>query len=109
MQYVATDWTPADWNYPPVPGKNKHFGTPYFFDGWKMGWKPLPETYVPRMPSAATMDLSNNFTHGGLIPNGEYRILARALRTFGDYKKAEDWQFKLSPTFVIRRNETKTP
>jgi hypothetical protein len=45
------------------------------------------------------LSLSDSLAHGDKVAPGEYRILARALRTYGDYNNASDWQFRLSNTF----------
>ncbi|KAF4783057.1 pyrolysin [Colletotrichum scovillei] len=54
----------------------------------------------PRLPSS-TWWPSGNFSRGGSIENGEYKILSRALRKCGDYHNISDWQIRVSPHIIV--------
>lgn len=41
------------------------------------------------------------FASGEKVPEGEFRLLARTLRTYGDPQNLDDWQWKLSAWFRI--------
>lgn len=72
----------------------------------------FPLRNYPRNGGGVYAPPQNVFAHGGDIPAGEYRILCRALRTFGDPNNLNDWQYKVSPWFRITREKppvTATP
>ncbi|KAI0045501.1 subtilisin-like protease [Auriscalpium vulgare] len=61
---------------------------------------PLLEVdYVPRSPNGyySTVEFTNEFANGTDIPNGNYRILVRALRVTGDITQEKDFDSWLSP------------
>ncbi|KAK1709886.1 hypothetical protein BDP67DRAFT_580223 [Colletotrichum lupini] len=58
----------------------------------------------PRLPSS-TWWPSGNFSHGGAIESGEYKILSRALRTYGDYHNISDWQIRVSPRIIVDKDK----
>ncbi|KAH6661787.1 peptidase [Plectosphaerella plurivora] len=96
---VEPDWQPSDWVYPPVPGKNKFIGHTVYYEPWVSSYFPFPIKNLARAVGTFWLAISDELAHGEKVSPGEYRILARALRTYGDYKKAEDWQFRLSNSF----------
>lgn len=98
-QLVEADWQPSDWVYPPVPGKNKFIGHTMYYEPWVSQYIPFPIKNLARAIGTFWLSIKDELAHGEKIAAGEYRILARALRTYGDYQKAEDWQFRLSNTF----------
>ncbi|KAK6221767.1 peptidase [Colletotrichum tabaci] len=98
---VTPDWQPSDWVYPPVAGKNKHVGFTIYFEPWLQSWIPFPVTYLTRAIGTFWLSISNELVGGATLAAGEYRILSRALRTYGKYEEAEDWQFRLSPIFKV--------
>ncbi|VUC21572.1 unnamed protein product [Clonostachys rosea] len=106
FDFVARDWTEEDWSYPAVPGEAKYYGsfktTPQGLSGTVSSF---PIRNYPRNNGAVYAPPQNVFAHGGDIPAGEYKILCRALRTFGDPNKLEDWQIKVSPWFRITREK----
>ncbi|KAM0279692.1 hypothetical protein ACHAQH_004494 [Verticillium albo-atrum] len=103
---VTPDFDPeTDWVYPPVSGKDNSIRITTFYDAWTSQYFPFPQTYFPRTSGIFWLSLGANYTHGGAVESGEYRILARALRTYGDYEKSADWRFRLSPTFVVGEPE----
>ncbi|KAM0325167.1 hypothetical protein ACHAQA_007706 [Verticillium albo-atrum] len=103
---VTPDFDPeTDWTYPLVPGKNNFVGIATYYDAWTSQYFPFPMTYFPRSSGVFWLSLGANYTHGAPVESGEYRILARALRTYGDYQDPSGWQFRLSPTFVVGEPE----
>ncbi|CAH0044774.1 unnamed protein product [Clonostachys solani] len=106
FDFVARDWTEEDWSYPAVPGEAKYYGsfktTPQGLSGTVSSF---PIRNYPRNNGAVYAPPQNVFAHGGDIPAGEYKILCRALRTFGDPNNLKDWQIKLSPWFRITREK----
>ncbi len=73
----------------------------------------FPITFYPRVSGAVSVYVSGEFADGRLIPDGEYRILARALRTGQKAERNQSWQFRLSPWFTVKNpknsNATITP
>ncbi|KAI5855038.1 subtilisin-like protein [Durotheca rogersii] len=97
FDYVATDWTPEDWTYPPVPGQNKWFGSITSRE------RVYPALYQPRIPGGVFQAFgSQNFSQGHPVAPGDYRILARSLRTLGNRGNISDWQLTLSPWFRLK-------
>jgi hypothetical protein len=46
---------------------------------------------------------TGSLAHGGRLGDGEYRILRRGLKTFGDPGSIEGWHWDLSPWFSVER------
>ncbi|KAI0045483.1 subtilisin-like protease [Auriscalpium vulgare] len=59
----------------------------------------LEVDYIPRSPTlhSNTVEFSKTFANGTVIPNGNYRILLRALRVTGDSTQERDFDSWLSP------------
>ncbi|KAL0930195.1 subtilisin-like protease [Colletotrichum truncatum] len=102
---VRPDWNTTDWTWPLVSGKNNHVGITTYYDPMTSEYFPFPSTYIPRPAGTYWLSLGANLTHGEAVVPGEYCLLARALRTYGDYANPKDWQFRLSPRFVIAEPE----
>ncbi|KAI9150616.1 Peptidase [Paramyrothecium foliicola] len=98
---VLPDWEPADFIYPPVPGKNKFLGHSVYYDPWTSTWFPFPLRNLARAIGTFWLSISDGLAHGEKLNPGEYRILARALRTYGKHESVEDWQIRLSPVFKL--------
>ncbi|KAK1450468.1 subtilase [Colletotrichum melonis] len=113
FDYVARDWNETDWAYPAVPGQAKYLGSFITVpQGLSDSITSFPLRNYPRNGGGVYAPPQNVFAHGGDIPAGEYRILCRALRTFGDPSNLNDWQYKVSPWFRITREKppvTATP
>ncbi|KAF5528702.1 Minor extracellular protease vpr [Colletotrichum aenigma] len=113
FDYVARDWNESDWVYPPVPGQNKYLGS--FItepSGLSETITSFPFKNYPRNSGGVYAKPQNKFAHGGDIPAGEYKLLCRTLRTFGDPNNLNDWQYKVSPWFRVTREKppvTETP
>lgn len=69
---------------------------------------PYPFKYYPRSLTTFQGSVSSNYSDGTPILNGEYRILGRALKTFGEPENPQDWQFGLSNSLVVNNNSTTT-
>jgi hypothetical protein len=41
--------------------------------------------------------------HRKVVPDGQYKIVARALKALGNPANAADWEVKTSPTITIDR------
>ncbi|KAK1637536.1 hypothetical protein BDP81DRAFT_393247 [Colletotrichum phormii] len=113
FDYVARDWNETDWAYPVVPGQAKYLGSFITVpQGLSDSITSFPLRNYPRNGGGVYAPPQNVFAHGGDIPAGKYRILCRALRTFGDPSNLDDWQYKVSPWFRITREKppvTATP
>jgi hypothetical protein len=46
--------------------------------------------------------LTNKFADGTSIPNGDYKVLVRALRVTGNPKNEADFESWLSPAFTVK-------
>ncbi|KAL0931116.1 subtilisin-like serine protease pr1c [Colletotrichum truncatum] len=99
FDYVARDWTPSDWVYPPVPGQNKWYGSAASAES------NFPVYKYPRIESGQYAVPGQTYSHGGPVLPGEYRMLGRTLRTYGDPSRLDDWQWKLSPWFTMKAAE----
>ncbi|KAK7427743.1 hypothetical protein QQZ08_005681 [Neonectria magnoliae] len=110
LDYVSKDWTPSDWVYPTVPGENNWFGSfrlvPNAISGDIVNF---PLQRYPRFTGGTFAKPQGYFANGTKIPSGEYMILGRALRTGGDPKNFDDWQYKTSPWFRIIRDKKPDP
>ncbi|KAL0938388.1 subtilisin-like serine protease pr1c [Colletotrichum truncatum] len=106
FDYVARDWNESDWVYPPVPGQHKYFGS-FITEpaGLSDTITSFPFKNYPRNAGGVYAKPQNKFAHGDDIPVGEYKILCRALRTFGDPNNLNDWQYKVSPWFRVTREK----
>ncbi|KAL2278417.1 hypothetical protein FJTKL_14512 [Diaporthe vaccinii] len=103
---VSVDWNETDWVYPQVAGKNKWFGSLQLYDALNEIYFPYPFKYYPRSLSTFQGSVSTKYSDGTPILNGEYRILGRALKTFGEPENPQDWQFGLSNWLVVNNNST---
>ncbi|EJT73754.1 hypothetical protein GGTG_07610 [Gaeumannomyces tritici R3-111a-1] len=104
FDFVDRDWTPSDWTYPPVPGKNKLRGhmlsEPVGLAGVEVAF---PMVNAPRDQGGIFMISQTRWAHGEEIPAGEYRLLGRVLRNFGDPARIEDWQWAVSAWFRVTK------
>ncbi|KAK1226550.1 hypothetical protein PQX77_010478 [Marasmius sp. AFHP31] len=73
------------------------------------------QTDMPRNTLSATPNqgvvlfpLNNNvtFSNGTLVPDGTYKVLARALRVTGNRDDLNDWDMWLSPAMTFKFNES---
>ncbi|WYZ40997.1 hypothetical protein EsH8_IV_001338 [Colletotrichum jinshuiense] len=101
---VEPTWEPSDWSYPFVPGKNKYIGSLQHYNLISDAYFDAPVQQYPRLPSS-TWWPSGNFSHGTAIESGEYKILSRALRTYGNYHNVSDWQIRVSPKIIVDKNK----
>ncbi|KAJ0113815.1 subtilisin-like protease [Diaporthe amygdali] len=103
---VASEWNESDWAYPQVAGKNNWFGSLQFYDALNEIYYPYPFKYYPRTLTTFQGAISSNYSDGTPILNGKYRILGRALKTYGESGNPQDWQFRLSNWFIVGNNNT---
>ncbi|KAM0326773.1 hypothetical protein ACHAQA_006647 [Verticillium albo-atrum] len=110
IEYVDRNWTESDWAHPVVPGKNKIHGS-YLSRPVIDDWSPVvfPLYNLPRSSLENRVLSNDKFASGEEIPAGEYRLLARTLRTFGDPNNLDDWQWKLSPWFYVTGEKPPPP
>lgn len=104
FKLVDPSWEPTDWSYPFVPGQNKYIGSLQHYNLISDAYFDAPVQQYPRLPSS-TWWPSGNFSHGSAIESGEYKILSRALRTYGDYHNVSDWQIRVSPKIIVDKNK----
>lgn len=105
-QVVQADWKPSDWVYPPTPGENNFVGSTMFYDYDYEVYRPFPLRLTARTDFNYLNPLGPTYSHGEPVEPGNYRILARALKTYGDYDKIEDWHTRVSNRFVVVEPET---
>ncbi|KAI8649528.1 hypothetical protein NCS55_01452800 [Fusarium keratoplasticum] len=105
LDFVTRDWEPSDWVYPPVAGKNNWIGSVRTRpSGLNDEIINFPLVNYPRVSGAFYVAPQGYFANGSSIPDGEYRLLGRAVRTFGDLNNLDDWQYALSPWFSVKRD-----
>ncbi|KAJ4178091.1 hypothetical protein NW755_013430 [Fusarium falciforme] len=105
FDFVTRDWEPSDWVYPPVAGKNNWIGSVRTRpSGLNDEIINFPLVNYPRVSGAFYVASQGYFANGSSIPDGEYRLLGRAVRTFGDLNHLHDWQYALSPWFSVKRD-----
>ncbi|RTE77920.1 hypothetical protein BHE90_007555, partial [Fusarium euwallaceae] len=105
FDFVTRDWEPSDWVYPPVAGKNNWIGSVRTRpSGLNDEIINFPLVNYPRVSGAFYVATQGYFANGSSIPDGEYRLLGRAVRTFGDMNNLDDWQYALSPWFSVKRD-----
>ncbi|KAI3543492.1 peptidase [Colletotrichum filicis] len=83
---------------------NKYFSSLQHYNLISDAYFDAPVQQYPRLPSS-TWWPSGNFSHGGAIESGEYKILSRALRTYGDYHNISDWQIRVSPRIIVDKDQ----
>lgn len=102
---MTRDWEPSDWVYPPVAGKNNWIGSVRTRpSGLNDEIINFPLVNYPRVSGAFYVAPQGYFANGSSIPDGKYRLLGRAVRTFGDLNNLDDWQYALSPWFSVKRD-----
>ncbi|UPL03083.1 hypothetical protein LCI18_014017 [Fusarium solani-melongenae] len=105
FDFVTRDWEPSNWVYPPVAGKNNWIGSVRTRpSGLNNEIINFPLVNYPRVSGSFYVASQGYFANGSSIPDGEYRILGRAVRTFGDLNSLDDWQYALSPWFSVKRD-----
>jgi len=57
-------------------------------------------TFIAHRAQFLNLTLTTSFGNGTTIPDGEYRVLLRALRIFGNPSEQNDWETYQSPIFV---------
>ncbi|TLD31637.1 hypothetical protein PspLS_01689 [Pyricularia sp. CBS 133598] len=104
FDFVDRDWKPTDWVYPPVPGQNKFRGhmltEPVGLSATTIAF---PMVNVPRGQGGTFMISQTRWAHGQEIPAGQYRLLGRVLRNFGNPEKIDDWQWATSEWFNVTK------
>ncbi|KAF4628685.1 hypothetical protein G7Y89_g9466 [Cudoniella acicularis] len=100
-QFVTRDWQPTDWAYPFIPGQNNYLGSIRQTPSRGGSVTDYPLSDLSRHSGGVYASPQDVFSNGETIPDGEYRILGRALRNFGDYNNLTDWQWKLSSWFTV--------
>ncbi|KAH7375195.1 peptidase S8/S53 domain-containing protein [Plectosphaerella cucumerina] len=102
---VKADWTRADWKYPPKSGENNWVGSTRWSNPATGTAGAFPSQLQPRSGEIFLFTLGDTYATGEPVEPGAYRILARALRSYGDYNNIEDWQIRVSNAFVIGQPE----
>ncbi|KAH6665289.1 peptidase S8/S53 domain-containing protein [Plectosphaerella plurivora] len=98
---VRADWKPSNWVYPPTPGENNFVGSTTFFDQDFGVWRSFPIKLAARADFNFLNPLGPTYAHGAPVEPGEYRLLARAIKTYGEWNKIEDWHVRLSNRFIV--------
>ncbi|VUC35681.1 unnamed protein product [Clonostachys rosea] len=107
---VGHDWKVQDFSYPLVSGSGSA--------QWLGSLRSAPDVFgsYVEFPARFPLRFSNvgftrfqSFANGTAVRTGRYRILARALRVFGDAKDAKDWQFTLSDAFTVQLGDEPLP
>jgi hypothetical protein len=100
---VRADWQPSDWVYPPTPGENNFVGSTTFLDMDFGVWRSYPIKLAARADVNFLNPLGPTYSHGAPVEPGEYRLLARAIKTYGEWNKIEDWHTRLSNRFIVAK------
>ncbi|KAH7347189.1 peptidase S8/S53 domain-containing protein [Plectosphaerella cucumerina] len=93
-----------------IEGDNKfqgHFRTAG--DGFEFVVADFPIRDFPRTNTQWWVRPLGTLAHGGRLGDGEYRILRRGLKTFGDPGSIEGWHWDLSPWFSVERGAAVMP
>ncbi|CAH0042747.1 unnamed protein product [Clonostachys rhizophaga] len=107
---VGPDWKVEDFSYPLVSGAGSA--------QWHGSLRSAPDVFgsYVEFPAKFPARFSNvgftrfqSFSNGTAVRTGRYRILARALRMFGDAKNPKDWQFTLSDAFTVQLGDETLP
>lgn len=110
VDWVSPNFTLSDWQYPFVKGEKNWIGSVMMQPtGLSDAVVSFPISNQLRFGSAIYATPQGFFANGTKIPDGDYKILLRTLRTFGDFHNPNDWETLLTPWFhVARKNVTST-
>ncbi|KAI3545245.1 peptidase [Colletotrichum abscissum] len=92
------------WSSREISFDNKYFGSLQHYNLILDAYFDAPVQQYPRLPSS-TWWPSGNFSHGSAIESGEYKILSRELRTYGDDHNISDWQIRVSPRIIVDKDK----
>ncbi|WPK23634.1 hypothetical protein PUMCH_000876 [Australozyma saopauloensis] len=102
---VSADYNPSESEWPPMPGQGGYIGSvPPSLN--------KSRTLFPFPNIPATSDklfTLESFTNGSTIPKGDYKMMYRALKLFGDAKNFNDWTLHLTPKFTIESDLKSNP
>ncbi|CAK7216682.1 hypothetical protein SCUCBS95973_002889 [Sporothrix curviconia] len=99
---VGPDFTTDQFTYPPQDSAS--VGR----DAWYGPIQQFPMVFPVRFSSVSYVKFQS-FGNGTQVPSGQYRILSRALRMFGNPAVPADWQLYLSDTFWVQLGTTLPP
>ena len=110
MDWVTPDFMLSDdWQYPPVAGEKNWVGSvmlrPTGLDGTIVSF---PLYNLLRFTSATYATPQGFFPNGTKVPDGDYKILLRTLRTFGDRHNPNDWETAITPWFRVAGKNVST-
>ncbi|CAG9977256.1 unnamed protein product [Clonostachys byssicola] len=107
---VGPDWKVEDFSYPLTSGAGSA--------QWHGSLRSAPDVFgsYVEFPARFPLRFSNvgftrfqSFANGTAVRTGRYKILARALRMFGDARNPKDWQFTLSDAFTVQLGDETLP
>lgn len=101
IDLVEKNYDMTKYRFPPCSGKDGFFGS---IRGSTQNGNSLvfPVPYAPISSSISYFQLQG-FADRTNFPPGEYRLLCRALKIFGNPENKEDWQLFLTDSFTVGR------
>ncbi|SGZ54731.1 CIC11C00000002450 [Sungouiella intermedia] len=99
---VDKDYQLSDFLYPPAIGVNGYLGPILVVTSDDQSLT-LPLEFTSIFTDVLYVKFTT-FADGTVFPTGRYKILFRALKTFGDKAKNEGWQLFLSDEFNVLEN-----
>lgn len=102
---VSADYNPSKSEWPPMPGQGGYIGSVPPSLNKSRALFPFPN-----IPATSDKLFSlESFTNGSTIPKGDYKMMYRALKLFGDAKNFDDWNLHLTPKFTIESDLKSNP
>lgn len=92
----------AKYQFPPSPGKNGFFGPIRGISNQNRNEFVFPVLFSPISSHTSYIQLQN-LADQTQFPPGEYRLLCRALKSFGELERSNDWQLFLTDSFTVGR------
>lgn len=105
---VDVSFDPLTFRYGQMNGVKGYFGPVMVQDTEKQNIIPFPYPCVS--PDTGLRSLAIlSFSDDTPIPNGRYKILARALNVFGNESNPNDWSLRLTPLFSLKLSNDTSP
>lgn len=97
---VDENYNLKSFEYPPISGKEGYHGPLRVHLPASNTSLRYPVSFLPISSRLSFVQLQS-FANGTSIPQGKYRLLCRALKTFGNPTNALDWQMYLTDAFLV--------
>lgn len=100
IDVVDENYSIESFDYPPVEGKNGYHEPLQAYLPQSGKTLRYPISFSPISSRISYIQLQS-FANGTIIPSGRYRLLCRALKTFGNPANPNDWQMYLTDAFLV--------